>query len=157
MPIALTASDIVAGLALLLSAYATWKTVQFNKRQQSLIESQKMLNQRLLEKEDAESAEEKKADLNAAFIRLGSNRYRFKIWNQGRATARNVSLDFPERNDFLIPDDINSKFPMERLDRYQSVELIASVHLGTKSKHAIKLCWADDFSDKNEKVVYPTL
>jgi hypothetical protein len=113
MPIALTASDIIAGLALLLSAYATWKTVQFNNRHRSLIESQKMLNQRLLEKEDVESAEEKKADLNGAFIRLGSNRYRFKIWNQGRATARNVSLDFPQGNDFLIPDDINSKFPME--------------------------------------------
>ncbi len=157
MAISLTLSDIAAGLAFLLSAYATWKTVQFNNRQKSLIESQEKLNKRLLEKEDAESTAEKKADLGATFVKLGSNNYRLKIWNKGRASARNVLIAFPEGNDCLIESDINSKFPLEALDTYQSVELIAAVHMGTKSKHAIKLCWADDFSPSNEKVVYPTL
>jgi hypothetical protein len=157
MAISLTPSDIVAGLAFALSAYATWKTVQFNNRQQSLIESQEKLNQRLLEKEDAESAEEKKADLGAAFVKLGSSKYRLKIWNKGKATARNVSIYFPEGNDCLIESDVNSKFPLETLDTHQSVELIAAVHMGTKSKQTIRLCWADDFSPTNEKVVYPTL
>ena len=55
MTIPFTPSDIIAGLALLLSAYAAWKTVQFNDRQKSLIESQEKLNQRLLEKEEADS------------------------------------------------------------------------------------------------------
>jgi len=157
MAFSLTLSDVVAGLALLLSAYATWKTVQFNDRQKSLIESQQRLNQRLLEKEDAESTAERKADLGATFIKLGSSNYRLKIWNRGRAAARNVSIGFPEGNDCLIESDISSKFPMETLETHQSVELIAAVHMGTKSKHAIKLSWADDFSPSNEKVVYPTL
>ena len=39
----------------------------------------------------------------------------------------------------------------------RDVELIAVVHMGTKSKHSIKLCWCDDFSATNEKIVYPTL
>ncbi len=157
MAISLTLSDIVAGLALLLSAYATWKTVQFNDKQKSLIESQERLNRRLLEKEDAESNEEKKADLGATFIKLGSSNYRLKIWNKGKAVARNVSIEFPEGNDCLVESDIKGKFPLETLDTHQSVELIASVHMGTKSKHAIKLCWADDLGPANEKVVYPTL
>ena len=131
--------------------------MKFNDRQKSLIESQEKLNQRLLEKEDAESNEEKKGNLGATFIKLGSNKYRLKIWNKGRATERNVSIDFPEGNDCLIESDINSKFPLETLDTLQSVELIAAVHMGTKNKHAIKLCWADDFSSTNEKIVYPTL
>jgi len=157
MNISLTTSDIIAGLAFLLSAYATLKTIKFNDRQKSLIESQEKLNQRLLEKEDAGSTAEKKADLGATFIKLGSNNYRLKIWNKGRATARNVSIDFPEGNDCFIESDIKSKFPLETLDTHQSVELIAVFDMGTKNKHTIKLCWADDFSFINEKILYPTL
>lgn len=29
--------------------------------------------------------------------------------------------------------------------------------MGTKLKHAIRLLWADNASDANEKTVYPTL
>lgn len=157
MTISFTPSDIVAGLAFFLSAYATWKTVQFNDRQKSLIESQERLNRRLLEKEDDETREERKANLGATFIKLGSNNYRLKIWNKGKATARNVSIEALEGGDCLIQSDIDGKFPLEILEMHQSVELIAAVHMGTKSKHPIKLCWSDDFNDMNEKVVYPTL
>ena len=157
MNISLNASDVLAILALLLSAYSTFKTVKFNDRQKSLIETQKKLNQRLLEKENAELTSEKKADLGATFIKLGIRNYRLKIWNKGKATARNVVIDFPEGNDCFDESDINSKFPLETLDTQQSVELFAAVCMGTKNKHAIKLVWADDFSPMNEKVVYPTL
>lgn len=157
MAISFTPSDIVAGLAFFLSAYATWKTVQFNDRQKSLIESQERLNRRLLEKEDDETREERKANLGATFIKLGSNNYRLKIWNKGKAAARNVSIEALEGSDCLIQSDIDGKFPLEILEMHQSVELIAAVHMGTKSKHPIKLFWSDDFSGTNEKVVYPTL
>ena len=157
MAISLTPSDILSGLAFLLSAFATWKTVRFNDRQKSLIEIQERLNNRLLEKEQEASAGEKKADLGAAFLKLGSSKYRLKIWNKGKATARNVYLEFPDGNDCLIQSDIDGKFPLEILEPHQSVELIAAVGMDTKSKHTIKLRWADDSSESNEKVVYPTL
>jgi len=150
-------SDVIASLALLISAFVAWKTAQFNNRQESLIESQEKLNLRLLEREDAESKSNKKADLGATFIKLGSNKYRLKIWNKGKATARNVSIEFPEENDCIIQSEVTEKFPLEALDTHQSVELIASVHAGTKSKHAIKLIWSDESSQLNEKTVYPTL
>ncbi len=157
MAISVTSSDIVAGLAFCLSAFATWKTVQFNDRQKSLIESQERLNKRLLEKEDDETREDKKANLGATFIKIGSNNYRLKIWNKGKATARNVSIEALEGSDCLIQSDIDGKFPLEILEMHQSVELIAAVHMGTKRKHSIKLCWSDDFSFTNEKILYPTL
>ena len=157
MAISFTSSDIVAGLAFLLSAFATWKTVQFNDRQKSLIESQERLNKRLLEKEDDETRDEKKANLGATFIKLGSSNYRLKIWNKGKATARNVSIEALEGSDCLIQSDIDGKFPLEVLEMHQAVELIAVVHMGTKRKHSIKLCWSDDFNSTNEKIVYPTL
>lgn len=157
MPFSISASDIIAGLALLISAYAAWKTVQFNDRQKSLIESQEKLNQRLLEREEAETISDKKANLGASFIKLGGSQYRLKVWNKGKTTAQNVSIEFPEGNDCIIQSDVSEKFPLEVLDTHQCVELIAAVHMGTKSKQAVKLIWSDEFSQHNEKTVYPTL
>lgn len=149
--------DVFAGCALLLSMYATFTTAHFNRRQKTLIESQEKLNKLLLDKEEAGSKSELQADLGASFVKLGSSKYRLKVWNKGKCTARNVSLEFPEGNEILVQHDIDQKFPLEALEMHQSVELIAAVHMGTKSKHAIKLHWADDHSENNEKLVYATL
>lgn len=157
MPISISVGDAIATGALVLSAYATWKTFKFNERQNTLIESQERLNKLLLEKEAGEVLNVKKADLGATFIKLGSNKYRLKIWNKGKSAARNVSLDFPEGNDGLIQSDIDAKFPLEMLETHQSVELIAAVSMDSKSKHPIKLTWSDEFSEHNEKMVYPTI
>jgi hypothetical protein len=157
MALTIEPGDIIAGLALLFSIYATIKTIQFNNRQQSLIESQEKLNRLLLEKETSDSASERRANLGASFIKLGSSKYRLKIWNKGKAVARNVILEFPEGNDVLMKREIEEKFPLEALDTHQSVELIASVHMDTKPKHAIRLIWSDDHSERNEKLVYATL
>jgi hypothetical protein len=154
MPFPISVGDAIAIGALLLSAYATWTTFRFNQKQNKLIESQDRLNKLLLEKEATEILNIKKADLGATFIKIGSNNRRL---NKGKSAARNVSLSFPDGNDCLVQSDIDSKFPLETLDTLQSVELIASISLGSKSKHSIKLTWSDDFSDHNEKVVYPTI
>jgi hypothetical protein len=157
MPLTIDPGDVIAGLALALSGYATWKTFKFNERQRSLIESQKKLNAILLEKGEDEAVASKKADLGASFVKIGSAKYKLKIWNKGKAAARNVSIDFPEGNEVLVKSEVNEKFPLEVLDTFQAVELIAAVTLGTKRKHAIRLTWADDFSENNEKTVYPTI
>ncbi|AOD15227.1 hypothetical protein VB151_18540 [Xanthomonas fragariae] len=149
--------DVIAVAAFLLSAYAAWKTYQFNEKQKGLIESQERLNKLLLEKEAGDASNTKRADLGANFIKLGSNQYRLKIFNKGKSAARNVSIEFPEGNDCLIDSDIEAKFPLERMDPHQSVELIAAVHMETKSKQVIKLYWSDDHAENNEKLVYPTI
>jgi hypothetical protein len=139
----ITAGNVIAGIALLLSGYATWKTSKLNKL--------------LLEKETSEALKNKKADLGASFIKLGSSNYRLKIWNKGKAIARNVRIEFPEGNNNLILLDIDQKFPLESLDTFQAVELVTAVTMGTKRKHPIKLIWSDDFDEHNEKIVYPTI
>lgn len=157
MPVSIDAGDVIAGLAFLLSGYATWQTVSFNKKQKSLVESQEKLNNLLLEKENEGSLKDKSADLGASFIKLGSSKYRLKIWNKGSATARNVRIEFPEGNDLVIESEVADKFPMESLERHQSVELIAVVHMQTKRKHGVRLIWEDDAQSHNEKLSYPTL
>ena len=150
--------EAVAFVALLASVYAVWMTTRFNKRQLSLIESQKKINKQLLDRGNREKLESQKASLGAEFIKSGhTGRYKLRIYNKGQASARNICIEFPEGNDVFINSDVKEKFPMEILEQDQSVELITVVVLGTKPKHMLLLKWADDFSDTNEKLVYPTI
>ena len=139
-----------------MSMYAAWTTTKFNRKQRQLIESQERLNKLMLEREASEAANAKKADLGASFIKVGSNNHRLKIWNRGKVEARNVTLELLEGNTALIQSDIDAKFPLEVLDTHQSVELIAAIYMSGPSKHPFKLIWSDDFSEYNERIVYPT-
>jgi hypothetical protein len=94
--------------------------------------------------------------LGANFVKLGSNNYRLKIYNKGKSTVKNVRIEFPEGNDILIQSDVDNKFPLESLESFQSVELLVSEHMGTKSKHMIRLIGSDDTDEQNEKLVYLT-
>lgn len=150
-------SDIIAVFALVLSGYAVWTTSRFNKRQLSLIDSQEKLNKRLLEQREDEVLEARKADVGASIVKLGSSKYRLKVFNRGKAPARSVQIEFPNGNDLVSESEIGQKFPMEVLEQHQSVDMIASVSLGTPAKHTVLLRWVDDQSDSNKKTVYLTL
>lgn len=157
MQVTISVGDIFAALAFLLSSYATWMTVRFNQRQKSLIESQEQLNKMLLAQGERETRDANRADLGANFIKLGRGMYRLRIFNKGKAPARNVQIDFPEGNDVLIQSEIDEKFPLEALEQHQSVDLIVGAHLGSKLKHAMRFTWADGSADNNQKTVYATL
>lgn len=143
-------SELIAFLALLLSLYSTYKTIQFNKRQDEL-------TAKLIEKEEAESVDKKRAFLNATIIKLGQNNYRLKVWNQGKATAHNVHIQLLKNSDLLHPDFVNSIFPLESLEPYQSVEMPALVHMQTEYKHPLEITWSDEYDKQNRKVVYLTI
>ena len=155
--LSISSSDIIALVALAISAYAAWKTVKFNDRQKSLIETQERLNRLLLEKEQGDLLAGKRADPGATMLRLGSNNYRIKIWNKGKSAARNVSIDFPDGNELVDDSDVAERFPLQILDPHQAVDLVAFVHMETKGKHAVKIRWSDDAQSENEKTVYITL
>ncbi len=57
----------------------------------------------------------------------------------------------------IIDSEVVDKFPMESLERHQSIELIAAVHMQTKRKYVVRLIWEDDAEPHNEKLSYPTL
>jgi hypothetical protein len=155
--VSLSFSDVTALVALLVSTFAAWKTIRFNERQKSLIESQERLNALLLEKERSVSDANKKAELSATIVRFGNNNYRLKNWNKGVSAAKRVSISFPEGNDIVDDNEVRAKFPLESLGTFDSVELAAFVSMDTKRKQVVRIAWSDDFSDQNCKTVYPTL
>lgn len=150
MDLTVTPSDVIATVALLISGYVAW-------HQRGINASQKKVNELLLQQGENEAQATKKADLGASFLKLGKSNHRLKIWNKGKATARNVRIAFPDGNQFVAEDDVRRKFPLETLEQFQAVEVIAFLSLGTDGKHHVQLIWDDDSGDDIEKSVYVTI
>jgi len=153
----ITLSDIIAVLALGLSAYATWRSQQFKKKEAEFLDLQGKVNSLILEKEQREAEQAGQADLGASFLFIGNKKHRLKIFNKGKVAAHNVNITFLSDNDIVPNSEIEDKFPMEHIEPGQAVELIAAVHMQTKRKHAIRLKWSDPNGEEREKDVYPTL
>jgi len=151
------AGDVLSFLALLISAYSMKRTFDFNKRQEQFIEVNDRLNKKLLEKENEEDIQNRKADVSANFYKAAKNNWRLKVFNKGKATARNVRLFVLDEADLLGSDDIDRRFPHPILEQYQSVEIHAFVHLQSADRAHIRLVWDDDFQKDNEKELTPSL
>lgn len=149
--------DVIAAVALLFSGYATWRSRGLRKKEEELTQIQHKLNALMLEKEEREVKSANAAELGANFITLGSKKHRLKVFNKGKATAYQVSLDFPEGNDCIMNAALEEKFPMELMETGQSVELIASFSMQTRRKQAIRLHWKNAESESFEKVTHATL
>jgi hypothetical protein len=147
-------ANIISGLALIISTIALVITHRFNRRQKSLIESQEKLNNILLTKELQSTENDKKAELGATFIKVGSRgSYRLKIWNKGKCAARNVTITFPEGNNIIPESEIKSKTPIISLEPQAGVEFLAAVYIGIDPKQVISLTWDDDVATGNSKVI----
>ena len=155
MPIQINFADIVALLALAISAYSIKKTSDFNKRQNDFIETNNQLNKLLLEKENLEIEYKNKADVSVNFIKTGKNNHRLKVFNKGINTAKNIRMVFPDGNSIIHNGDLDRKLPIPMLEQYHSVELLASVTYDTPARMTIKIIWDDDFAKDNEKILIP--
>jgi hypothetical protein len=155
----MSSSDVIALIALLVSLYTVIssevRSRKNNKEQEVIKDEQGRVRKLLLEKETKSAINEKRADLNANLVRIGTNKYRLKIFNRGKSEARQVELSFPDNdgNEFLVMSEVNEKLPYEILYPQQSIELIAAIHLGSKAKYKIKISWSDEYQSINEQDV----
>lgn len=155
MSVQINVSDIVALIALGLSAFSMKKTVDFNKRQNEFIETNDKLNKLLLNKENQSLLNQTKADISANFISIGKNKHRLKIFNKGQNTAKNIRIEILEGEEILLKDDIEEKFPIQKLEQHHNVEIMALVYKPSPRKAKVKLVWDDDFGKNNEKILVP--
>lgn len=154
--IEIDAGDVVAALALTIAIYSAWRTDRFNRRQAAFEKTNERLNLLLIEKEASESESAKRADVSANFYSAGKNSYRLKVFNRGKGTAKNVRFEALDNGDLFIDDDIARKFPVPVMEQHASVELIASIHMGSPSRAHIKLTWDDDAGQGHDKELHPT-
>jgi hypothetical protein len=149
-------SAVIAFLALLFSGFTFWRTQRLAEKQAELIDDQKRLNRLLLEREEDAAVNAKRADLSANFVRTGKGAV-VKVFNSGPAVATNIRLEVPDSTNLFIQSDIDSKFPLERLEPHRGVDLIATTYLGAASKQYVTIIWDDAHATDNKKVVPLTL
>lgn len=151
------AGDIIAFLALVTSLYAIYQNHKTNQRQAGLLDMEIKLNELMIQKEQEEVLSKLKADIKGRYYKVGTNQHRLKLWNDGLGAAKNVSIDFNAQDGIpLLWDDIESKFPIH-LESKQSVELLASVSMGTPRKHSILVKWHDETGIEKSKELVLTL
>jgi hypothetical protein len=146
--------DLIALIALLLGIYSTYKSRKFNKLQEEVMLLEKDLNKLLLKKEMTETTRNLKADISANIIKLGNRKEKFKIYNKGKGTAKNIR--FEEIGDSKIIILCDEIFPLELLEPFQSVELSMITHDGCASKIKIRLTWDDDSGKNHSKELVVT-
>lgn len=154
--IEIDAGDAIALVALLIALWTAWRTDRFNKRQAAFEETAERLNLLLIEKESAETVAQNRADISANFYRSGKHDYRLKVFNRGHGTASNVRFEVLDESDLFIGSDIERKFPAPTLERHQSLELIAAVHMGSPSRAHIRLSWDDETGKGHTKELHPS-
>ncbi|KZX91124.1 hypothetical protein A3718_14970 [Erythrobacter sp. HI0019] len=148
--IASVASAIVAFAALIISGVSLHKSNKTNARQDEL-------NRLLIERETRAGRDTKRADLSANIITLGTRNHRLKVFNRGKATARNVRLiDLQEEVSVLAQNVIRQKFPVPILEQHQSVEVPALQLSAGPARAHIKLIWDDEAGSDHEKELTPS-
>lgn len=88
------------------------------------------------------------ANVSASVVALGNNRKRLKIYNSGKALAKNVNIRFLEENNIIA--QIDEKLPIN-LHEHQSVEFPMMLDNLSPSKIKFILTWDDDRTPQNEK------
>lgn len=153
MAIAISVSDGAAVLALAIAIWSAVQTGRFNRRQNAFAETAERLNQLLIEREAADAAQRKGAELSANFVKIGKSDYRLKVFNRGPGSARNVRLE-QLSGGHIGARELEQKFPLPLLERQQNIDFLVRVFLGSARRAHIKLYWEDDVSSVNEKELW---
>lgn len=130
---------IIALLALTLSLFTYIKHDLKIKKQDAI------LNSYQIEKIRAEKEQEQKAIIEANVVTDHKDRKIIKVYNKGRAIARNVNVIIPQNDGFKMtinpcPIDIKPQ---------NGIEIMLIVFCNCPDKIKIDFEWKDNFKDKN--------
>jgi len=144
-------SDIIALAALLLSAIAIWQSRSAQASQERLTTREIELVRQQLEHLKRDERLWKTADVSARLYKVGKNDWRLRVFNKGPALAENVMVKILETEKSLFSEDwIKQKMPMSRMEKGDSVDIHAFVHMQSNLKENLELVW-DDPSESNRR------
>lgn len=103
---------------------------------------EKELNKYQLKKNHEEEQETKKANLRASIYQYGKDK-KLKIYNQGQAKARNITVKFDKDYKYFISEN---PFPVDCIHPQGFQEITLSIHKGTPDRFGVVITWDDDFA-----------
>lgn len=131
---------VISSSALLLSLYTYFRHDAKIKRQNAL------MNQFQLEKFKKETDSEKKAIIEANVIDKEKGKRIIKVYNKGKATAKNVIVAFPGDPDVMISDYPNSI----DIRPQNSMEIYVHTYKGSPDTLQIDFEWQDNLKLDNK-------
>ena len=142
---------ILAGTAVAISAAALLLTFLWNRKQASFMAAQKLVNesqQVLNEKAILDSKMSAENGLKA-IIDIELIDEKVCVSNNGECDAYNIHLFF-EKDNVILPSELEDKHPIKRLRPGKQVLFVASVYGEDIFAIKVKATWDDDFSHDNE-------
>ncbi|HBF95327.1 MAG TPA: hypothetical protein DDW66_03395 [Porphyromonadaceae bacterium] len=136
------AGFIISCLALL------WGVFTYCKHDKKIKSQDEKINQYKLELIEKQKIDEKKAIIEAIIIKGESHKRIIKVYNKGKAIAKNVKIIIPELDNYHVssypcPIDIRPQHSIE-------IEIRAFMRKdSSNSKIDIEFEWSDDFCEFN--------
>lgn len=139
----------VASISLLVAVISLIKSSKAQKIQTQVNELELRIKQYELESIEMAQAAANKPCVEARMIKIGTGKYRLKVWNSGNATAYNVVAKFEEGCNIMIMD--REKMPFDELEPNKNFELVLITHFGSASKFKIITEWVDADAEQHSK------
>jgi len=123
----------------------------YRKHDKKIKDQTKLINDFTLEKLTKEKELEKKAIVEANDERYDKGKRIIKIYNRGKATAKNVKVSFPDDPNIIIRE-----FPSSfDISPQNSMDISVSIFVGSPSTIKIAIEWEDGirFNNKDTRIM----
>ena len=142
-------NDFIPIAALVVSLLALWQTHRVSADSKRLTEQEIELIRQQLAANRLAAVQEKQASISARMYKDGKS-WRVSVYNSGPAEAKNVRLLHDDTNQLVSKDAIDGKFPLVKMEKGQSVDFWANVHMTSPLKETLVIQW-DDLSGPNRE------
>lgn len=139
---------IIECIPIAISLFAVGFSVYtYRKHDRKINEQNKLINKYTLEKLAKENELEKKAIVEANVVRYDKGKRIIKIYNKGKAVAKNVVVSFPDDPNIIIRE-YPSSFD---ISPYNSMDISVSIFVGSPHTAKIAIEWDDDYKSDNKE------
>lgn len=128
-------SFILSVLAILGTVYT------YLKHDKKIKAQEKLINDYQLKKIKEEEIQKKQAVVRASLITGNKGHRILRVYNNGKATARNVRLIINEEPDYLYA---TNPFPFPMLNENENVDLNIHLHHGLPDDISFEILWNDE-------------
>lgn len=135
-------SLIISVLALIASVFT------YLRHDKKLKEQERRINEYQLKQIEKEDLESKKAAIRGNIVKGLKGGRTLKVYNSGRATARNIRVEGLDVNGLIHRADV--LFPYELMNPQDYTEVRIHLVVGCPSTIKLKYIWDDEYGDNNE-------
>lgn len=135
-------SLIISVLALIASVFT------YLRHDKKLKEQERRINEYQLKQIEKEDLESKKAAIRGNIVKGLKGVRTLKVYNSGRATARNIRVEGLDVNGLIHRAD--ELFPYELMNPQDYTEVTIHLVVGCPSTIKLMYIWDDEYGDNNE-------